>query len=273
MTARTSPLAFSAIVLLGLAPACAVPASGQGDDEPVAVASDPIDGTTIVNRGEEWVAAQLHYCQAAQGAVDGDSDCWAWEGSTHVCRRQSNAAWNAYRSDCSGFVTWSWGLPPVGDGGYVTFGLCALQHPLFQHHPGCGSAAWRRGEQDGRRPHRALQAVDHAGLRRPSSWRSPAASPPPPTPTSSPAPSRATAPASTSPSKVSPLRPSASTATRPPAPALRAVARRRLRARSTALRAPASTRRSVPRWQASRGRPAIAPAPPLKSAARRSPPR
>jgi hypothetical protein len=33
---------------------------------------------------------------------------------------RSNAAWNPYRSDCSGFVTWAWGLPAVGDGGYVT---------------------------------------------------------------------------------------------------------------------------------------------------------
>jgi hypothetical protein len=68
----------------------------------------------------EWVDAKLHYCQAAHDAVDYDSSCWAWEGSSHRCDRESNAAWNAYRSDCSGFVTWAWGLPPVGDGGYVT---------------------------------------------------------------------------------------------------------------------------------------------------------
>src|SRR5262249_40966835 len=39
------------------------------------------------------------------------------------CDRQSNPAWNAYRSDCSGFITFSWGLPAVGSGGYVTGGF------------------------------------------------------------------------------------------------------------------------------------------------------
>ncbi len=68
----------------------------------------------------QWVDARLHYCQAAHGAVDFDSSCWAWEGASHRCDRESVAAWNGYRSDCSGFVTFAWGLPPVGDGGYVT---------------------------------------------------------------------------------------------------------------------------------------------------------
>lgn len=82
--------------------------------------SQAISGANVVSRGMEWVNAKLHYCQAAHGAVDYDSACWAWEGSSHRCDRESNSAWNAYRSDCSGFVTFAWGLPPVGDGGYVT---------------------------------------------------------------------------------------------------------------------------------------------------------
>jgi MYXO-CTERM domain-containing protein len=32
-----------------------------------------------------------------------------------VCQRQSNAAWDPYRSDCSGFVSWAWGLPAPGN--------------------------------------------------------------------------------------------------------------------------------------------------------------
>jgi hypothetical protein len=88
--------------------------------EAVGSSSAAIDGSTIVSRGMEWVNADLHYCQAAHDDVDYDSSCWAWEGSSHRCDRESNAAWNAYRSDCSGFVTWAWGLPAVGDGGYVT---------------------------------------------------------------------------------------------------------------------------------------------------------
>jgi uncharacterized membrane protein YgcG len=100
--------------------AAAACSSGPGGGEDVGMSSAPITQSTIVSRGMEWVNARLHYCQAARGAVDYDSSCWAWEGPSHRCDRESNAAWNAYRSDCSGFVTWAWGLPPVGDGGYVT---------------------------------------------------------------------------------------------------------------------------------------------------------
>jgi len=82
--------------------------------------SEDLTGPTIISRGMQWVNAKLHYCQSAHGAYDGDAACWAWEGSSHRCWRQSNAAWNAYRSDCSGFISYAWGLPPVGSGGYVT---------------------------------------------------------------------------------------------------------------------------------------------------------
>ena len=77
-----------------LAAACsAAPSDGVDSIE-----SD-IARATIVSRGMDWVNARLHYCQAAHGAYDGDSACWGWEGSAHRCDRQSNAAWNAYRSD------------------------------------------------------------------------------------------------------------------------------------------------------------------------------
>ncbi len=95
---------------------------GQPDDNEDATSTDAdaLQRASRVSRGMEWVDAKLHYCQASHGAVDFDNACWAWEGSSHRCERTSNAAWNAYRSDCSGFVTYAWGLPPVGDGGYVT---------------------------------------------------------------------------------------------------------------------------------------------------------
>jgi hypothetical protein len=114
---NTAPFRLAPIVSLLLAAAAC--SSGPGAEATGSNAA-AITGSTIVSRGEEWVNAKLHYCQAAQGDVDGDSSCWAWEGSSHRCDRTSNSAWNAYRSDCSGFVTWAWGLPAVGDGGYVT---------------------------------------------------------------------------------------------------------------------------------------------------------
>ncbi|HEY6460671.1 MAG TPA: hypothetical protein VIY73_10990, partial [Polyangiaceae bacterium] len=108
--------ALAAVPLLLAAAACGSAPGGEDTGS----SSDAISGSTIVSRGMEWVDAKLHYCQAARGDVDGDSSCWAWEGSSHRCDRDSNSAWNAYRSDCSGFVTFAWGLPAVGDGGYVT---------------------------------------------------------------------------------------------------------------------------------------------------------
>jgi hypothetical protein len=106
--------------VVAIAPLVLAAAACSGAPDGSSSSSSAIVGSTIVSRGMDWVNASLHYCQAAHGALDYDSSCWAWEGSSHRCDRESNAAWNAYRSDCSGFVTWAWGLPPVGDGGYVT---------------------------------------------------------------------------------------------------------------------------------------------------------
>jgi hypothetical protein len=107
----------STTLLVVAASACTTEVDGDGPDQSVA---PQIATSTVISRAEEWVDAKLHYCQAAYDKLDGDNACWAWEGRAHLCDRESNAAWNAYRSDCSGFVTFAWGLPAVGDGGYVT---------------------------------------------------------------------------------------------------------------------------------------------------------
>jgi hypothetical protein len=116
---KTSYLWLAATPFLFVA-ACS---SASPNEEDTSDLTSQLAESTIVSRGMEWVNAELHYCQAPRGAVDGDESCWAWEGSSHVCDRESNAAWNAYRSDCSGFVTWSWGLAANvhgTDGGYAT---------------------------------------------------------------------------------------------------------------------------------------------------------
>jgi hypothetical protein len=98
--------------------ACSSAPPGDGS---TGSSADAITTSDVVARAEQWVGARLHYCQSAYGQPDPDSSCWAFEGPSHTCDdRESNPAWNPYRSDCSGFVTWAWGLPPVGDGGYVT---------------------------------------------------------------------------------------------------------------------------------------------------------
>jgi len=65
-------------------------------------------GQKAIARAEEWVSAKLQYCQSAYGEVDYDSSC------SHICKRQSNPAWNKYRSDCSGLASWAYGLAAPG---------------------------------------------------------------------------------------------------------------------------------------------------------------
>jgi hypothetical protein len=67
--------------------------------------------TSAVSRAQQWVTVKMPYCEAANGARDYDSSC------SSVCHRTGAAnesQWNAYRSDCSGLVSWSWGLAAPG---------------------------------------------------------------------------------------------------------------------------------------------------------------
>ncbi|HUS32912.1 MAG TPA: hypothetical protein VMZ53_30630 [Kofleriaceae bacterium] len=68
---------------------------GPGDHEAVA-------------RAKLWVDAKVPYCQAPNHQRDYDEACMM------TCTRPDVAAWDPYRSDCSGLVSWSWGLPPPG---------------------------------------------------------------------------------------------------------------------------------------------------------------
>jgi len=80
-----------------------------GPAEDVGSSAEAITTGTIISRADEWVQAKLLYCQAPNGASDTiDPAC------PSVCVRQSNSQWDAYRSDCSGFVSWAWGLPAPG---------------------------------------------------------------------------------------------------------------------------------------------------------------
>ena len=61
-----------------------------------------------VARAREWATAKLGYCQAPNHQRDFDADC------QYSCDREDNPAWDAYRSDCSGLIAWSWQLPAPG---------------------------------------------------------------------------------------------------------------------------------------------------------------
>jgi len=76
-------------------------------------------GQAAVDRSIQWVNVKMPYC----GGVNGGSDSIC--GGT--CRRTgaaNKAIWNKYRSDCSGLVSWSWGLaaPGLTTGGFAPHG-------------------------------------------------------------------------------------------------------------------------------------------------------
>jgi len=65
-------------------------------------------GSHAVERAMTWVRMKLQYCQSPNNKPDYDPSC------SKVCRRLSNPKWDGYRSDCSGLVSYAYGLPPPG---------------------------------------------------------------------------------------------------------------------------------------------------------------
>jgi hypothetical protein len=110
MTLRQALLAatslLSAALLASLAGGCVAAPAGESDD--VSTLNSAISADTAIARAEQWVAAELHYCQSPNHARDYDSAC------ASTCERHDDAAWDPYRSDCSGLVSWAWGLPAPG---------------------------------------------------------------------------------------------------------------------------------------------------------------
>jgi hypothetical protein len=103
-SARVLPFA----ALLGVA-GCSAPVPSQGPDEEIGTSAAAITAAAAIANAEEWVAAKLLYCQSPNGADDSiDPSC------SPVCMRESNPMWDPYRSDCSGLVSWAWGLPAPG---------------------------------------------------------------------------------------------------------------------------------------------------------------
>lgn len=66
-----------------------------------------------IDRVLQWVKVKMPYCGGPKGGDDG----MACEYPGNKCIRnaaQSNPAWDGYRSDCSGTVSFAWQLPPPG---------------------------------------------------------------------------------------------------------------------------------------------------------------
>lgn len=79
--------------------------------EHTGTASEALSSITrseVIAYAEQWAAVKLPYCQSPNGKADPDTAC------SPTCQRMSNAQWDPYRSDCSGFVSWGWQLPAPG---------------------------------------------------------------------------------------------------------------------------------------------------------------
>lgn len=113
-TKRGLAAALAASTLLAVAgfagTGCAVAQQDPSSDaeDTSTTTDDALSGDDAVSRAEEWVHAKLHYCQAPNHHRDWDQAC------SSFCNRQDNAAWDPYRSDCSGLVSWAWKLPAPG---------------------------------------------------------------------------------------------------------------------------------------------------------------
>jgi hypothetical protein len=102
---------LSIIFASGLAmSACAAETGPETSNESEAISgpSAGLTGEQAVARAMQWSDAKLHYCWAPNGKADPNPAC------SSVCRRTKNVKWDPYRSDCSGLVSWAWGLPAPG---------------------------------------------------------------------------------------------------------------------------------------------------------------
>ncbi len=147
MPSSTHTCLLRSLALLGLLPALGALGGGcvgeppTGAPESVSNESDDILASNAIARAEEWVKVKLHYCQSPNHAPDGDAAC------SSVCNRYDDPAWNPYRSDCSGLVSWAWGLPAPGR---VTWELAPFQSDISHTIP---ASSLQPGDAVNSQPH------------------------------------------------------------------------------------------------------------------------
>lgn len=64
---------------------------------------------TAIARGRQWVDVGMPYCGGSNRGTD-----YICGGTCVRTGAHASAQWDPYRTDCSGFVSWSWGLPSPG---------------------------------------------------------------------------------------------------------------------------------------------------------------
>ncbi|MBS2019106.1 MAG: hypothetical protein JST00_39930 [Deltaproteobacteria bacterium] len=87
------------------------------DDEELPPAATPAPapprdvsfGERTLARARQWIAAEMPYCGGPNGGKD-----LICGGTCTRSGAAKSAEWDKYRSDCSGFVSWSWGLAAPG---------------------------------------------------------------------------------------------------------------------------------------------------------------
>ena len=114
MTPSILSKALVAFILLGAAltlsaSGCAVDPT-QDESASYDDSASALTRNQAVSRADQWVSAKLHYCQAPYHGSNWPQDT----ACSHVCNRQENKAWDPYRSDCSGLISWAWELPAPG---------------------------------------------------------------------------------------------------------------------------------------------------------------
>ena len=76
---------------------------------PAAPAHDPSFSERTLSRARQWIDVRMPYCGGPNGGKD-----VICGGTCSRSGSAKSAEWDTYRSDCSGFVSWSWGLAAPG---------------------------------------------------------------------------------------------------------------------------------------------------------------
>lgn len=84
------------------------PSSGNASPAPAQTQTQTF-GDRALARAQQWIDAKMPYCGGPNGGHD-----LICGGTCERTGEAKNPAWDPYRSDCSGFVSWAWGLPPPG---------------------------------------------------------------------------------------------------------------------------------------------------------------